>query len=86
MTQKERLEIEPPPSDGEGLKDEERFYYQTLHLYTGDIFSPDLQLKSLANSSLFIRGPRLRNLQGECGLVRIWFLMLSAVYLAQLES
>ncbi|EZA54237.1 hypothetical protein X777_06087 [Ooceraea biroi] len=50
----------------------ERASYQTLHFFLGFIGEPRGQLKALAKSSLFDRGPKTRTGPGECTLLRIF--------------
>ena len=54
--------------------------YQTLHFLSGFILLPMGHLKSLAKSSLFLRGPLILNSFGEWAPVRTWFLSFSSRY------
>lgn len=56
-------------------------FYQTAHFFSGFIFEPKGQLKSLENSSMFERGPSTRNLPGLWKPVVIRSFIASGLYL-----
>jgi len=51
----------------------EQTNHQNVHLSTGFIPDPSVQLKSAENSGRFDIGPTIRNLAGACMLVMILF-------------